>query len=257
MRTTIYLVAVLAAPLLSAADAFADGPTISEGSAPTSADGAADKLGAAPISPSFDCKKARYEFEIAICENPYLAKMDQAIDRLYRGLPENGAARREHLVWNSLRKDCGSDAGCIFDLQQRSLRAMDNGTKLEPWLRDARRQFSQSGYNHGWKARLPMTIGGCTHTSFVAISDRFGGDPSASDASGTAALFKNGGYVVTYESDTVLIASRVNDPVEMCLVSIPTDCPPDDDRGRVYSITNLRTHGRTKLPDSQHACGGA
>ena len=50
---------------------------------------------------------------------------------------------------------------------------------------------------------------------------------------------------------------RVGDPVTLCLVSIPRNCPPGDDRGKVYSAANWRTQERWSLPDSQHSCGGA
>ena len=74
-------------------------------------------------------------------------------------------------------------------------------------------------------------------SSFAVISDRFGGDPKDPKAAGTAALLSNGGYVGTYESDKVLIDSQPGDPVEMCLASIPVDCPPGDERGRWYDIS--------------------
>jgi hypothetical protein len=51
--------------------------------------------------------------------------------------------------------------------------------------------------------------------------------------------------------------SRQGDPVRMCLVSIPRKCPKDDNRGRVYRTTNLRTRKPWTLPDSEHMCGGA
>jgi hypothetical protein len=51
--------------------------------------------------------------------------------------------------------------------------------------------------------------------------------------------------------------SRPGDRVSMCLVSIPKDCPPGDDRGRTYKATNKRTGHTWTLPDSEHMCGGA
>ena len=43
----------------------------------------------------------------------------------------------------------------------------------------------------------------------------------------------------------------------MCLVSAPQDCPQGDARGKIYRTTNQRTKKSWKLPDSEHACGGA
>ncbi len=62
---------------------------------------------------------------------------------------------------------------------------------------------------------------------------------------------------MSYDKVQEIIRSRVGDPVLMCLVEIPQDCPPGDDRGKIYTTTNLRTQESWTLPDSQHSCGGA
>ena len=61
----------------------------------------------------------------------------------------------------------------------------------------------------------------------------------------------------TYEQVAAVNGSRPGDRVITCLVSIPRGCPPGDDRGRLYTTTNLRTEDSWTLPDSQHRCGGA
>lgn len=43
----------------------------------------------------------------------------------------------------------------------------------------------------------------------------------------------------------------------MGLIFVPKDCPPGDDRGRVYETTNLRTHEVWQTHDDPHMCGGA
>jgi hypothetical protein len=45
--------------------------------------------------------------------------------------------------------------------------------------------------------------------------------------------------------------------VRVCLVSVPQNCPPGDDRGKVYSVLNHRTHETWSEGDSEHECGGA
>jgi hypothetical protein len=45
--------------------------------------------------------------------------------------------------------------------------------------------------------------------------------------------------------------------VLLCLVSIPKNCPAGDERGKIYSATNLNTTAYWLLPDAQHGCGGA
>jgi hypothetical protein len=69
--------------------------------------------------------------------------------------------------------------------------------------------------------------------------------------------FENGGYQVSYDTVPAIEYSKVGDPVRMCLVSIPKNCPKGADRGRVYRTTNLRMHKSWKLMDSEHMCGGA
>jgi hypothetical protein len=99
---------------------------------------------------------------------------------------------------------------------------------------------------------LPTEIGACSETTIEDIGYRLG-DPD----SGSAISYANGGGQVFYDTIPEIHRSRVGDPVRLCLVSIPEDCPPGDDRGKVYSATNLRTSESWEAPDSQHSCGGA
>ncbi|TIP52155.1 MAG: hypothetical protein E5X68_38705, partial [Mesorhizobium sp.] len=62
---------------------------------------------------------------------------------------------------------------------------------------------------------------------------------------------------VSYDREPGLASSKVGDPVVMCLIAIPRDCPKDDLRGRVYYAVDLAAKGAWALPDSQHLCGGA
>ena len=75
--------------------------------------------------------------------------------------------------------------------------------------------------------------------------------------SGTSIEFANGGYQVSYDRELALIGSHPGDKVVMCLISIPQLCPPGDNRGRSYTVTNIRTQQTWTLEDSQHMCGGA
>jgi hypothetical protein len=99
---------------------------------------------------------------------------------------------------------------------------------------------------------LPTEIGACSETAIADIGYRLG-DPD----SGSAISYANGGVQVSYDTIPEIHRSRVGDAVRLCLVSVPEDCPPDDDRGKVYSATNLRTGESWEAPDSQHSCGGA
>jgi len=42
----------------------------------------------------------------------------------------------------------------------------------------------------------------------------------------------------------------------MCLISVPHNGRPGDDRGKSYLVVNLRTKATWNLGDSQHMCGG-
>lgn len=102
---------------------------------------------------------------------------------------------------------------------------------------------------------LPTKIGACSKTKIKLIGGRLEGDTSFE--TGTGVIFDNGGVQISYEREEAVIHSRVGDPVRICLVEIPKDCPPGDDRGKVYKTTNLRTGQHWEMPDSQHMCGGA
>ena len=75
--------------------------------------------------------------------------------------------------------------------------------------------------------------------------------------SGSAVRFANGLYQVSYTELEAVQQSRDGDPVFICLVRMPRACPAGDNRGRVYTATNLRTLGSWTMSDSEHDCGGA
>ena len=107
--------------------------------------------------------------------------------------------------------------------------------------------------------RMPRRVGQCVITHVQAVETRLedGETHQPVAGSGSAIRFANGGYQVSYDTVPAVEASRPGDPVRMCLHSIPHGCPPGDDRGRNYRVTNLRTHGHWWLPDAEHMCGGA
>src|SRR5665213_3113649 len=77
---------------------------------------------------------------------------------------------------------------------------------------------------------VPTRIGECVDTKVEIVVSRLQGVPG----SGSAIRFVNGGYQVSYDQIPAVDRSRQDDPVSMCLVSIPTGCPPGDARGRFY-----------------------
>jgi hypothetical protein len=108
-------------------------------------------------------------------------------------------------------------------------------------------------------APLPAAVGQCSDTTIAKIGERLEdgvtGEPMA--GSGSAVTFANRGYQVSYDEEAAIQHSRRGDPVRICLVKLPQNCPRGDHRGRIYTTTNLRTGETWTLPDSEHSCGGA
>jgi hypothetical protein len=109
---------------------------------------------------------------------------------------------------------------------------------------------------------LPGSVGECADTTITSITDRFGADltPTRSKKgsdTGTIIRFSNSGVQVSPEKERAIVRSQIFDKVNMCLVTIPKDCPVGDIRGRVYKTTNLRTGESWSLPNDIRGCGGA
>lgn len=111
----------------------------------------------------------------------------------------------------------------------------------------------------GGAAPPQLRLGTCARTTVSEVTQRLtdGGTGRVIADSGSAIVFANGLYQVSYDQVAPLNQSRRGDSVFICLVALPQDCPPGDDRGKVYTTTNLRTYESWTLPDSAHGCGGA
>lgn len=105
-------------------------------------------------------------------------------------------------------------------------------------------------YASAWAKGLPSRVGECVSTRITELHPD-------EDITGSRVSFENGGVQESYETVQEVEDSNVGDPVRMCLISIPTDCPKGDNRGRIYRTTNLRTRQTWEMSDSKHICGGA
>ena len=105
----------------------------------------------------------------------------------------------------------------------------------------------------------PKQVGKCADTFIQQVGTRLsdGATGTPIEGSGTSVSLTNGVYLVSYDEIPSLKNYKVGEKVKLCLLSIPSHCPPGDDRGRFYSLFNYRTRQTVKLPDSQHLCGGA
>ncbi|MGU3383773.1 hypothetical protein ACLBYG_04645 [Methylobacterium sp. D53M] len=117
------------------------------------------------------------------------------------------------------------------------------------------------GFASAAEAQVPTRVGTCAATTIARIGTRFSDTlvkPKGDGiGDGTSVDLKNGVYGVSYAYVEAVARSRVGDRVMTCLVLLPTGCPKGDDRGTMYTTTNLRTLDSWTLPDSQHMCGGA
>ena len=107
---------------------------------------------------------------------------------------------------------------------------------------------------------LPVKVGDCSETTITHLTGYWGHKlhkRKQSIGEGVSVQYSNKGGGYSLDDMPEIAASQVGDRVKMCLISIPTHCPPGDDRGRVYQTTNLRTNQSWSLPDDVHGCGGA
>ena len=105
----------------------------------------------------------------------------------------------------------------------------------------------------------PTRPGTCAYTHVRQVTQRLedGVTHRVIPDSGSAVQFANGLYQVSYDQVAAVNASRRGDAVWICLMTLPQNCPPGDDRGKLYTTTNLRTEESWTLADAQHVCGGA
>lgn len=101
--------------------------------------------------------------------------------------------------------------------------------------------------------RVPDKVGRCVRTSIQQIGTRLEGQAD----SGSALAYANGVPGVSYDTLPEITHAKVGDKIELCLVSLPTNCPTGDNRGKVYLAVDLRTQAFWQLPDAEHSCGGA
>ena len=107
--------------------------------------------------------------------------------------------------------------------------------------------------NQSLAGEVLTRVGSCVETKIKEVSTRLEDTPG----SGSAVAFANGEFQVSYDQIEAVDQSRAGDPVRLCLVAIPKNCPKGDNRGYKYRTTNLRTHKSWTLFNSSHMCGGA
>jgi hypothetical protein len=106
---------------------------------------------------------------------------------------------------------------------------------------------------------LPVLEGQCTRSTIASIGERLvdGSNNQPIAGSGSSVAFADGLVQLGYDELPQIARSRIGDPVLICLVLLPKDCPAGDDRGHVFTTTNLRLLESWTLANSEHGCGGA
>jgi uncharacterized protein YecT (DUF1311 family) len=200
---------------------------------------------AAHAPQAFDCSKATSRTEKRICADADLRGADTRLSETYRrrlryaGTGEKPGILAAQRTW-LVRRDRCVDKPCLL--------AAYDARSTELWREiDRRDRFLR---------RNLARVGQCENTAISSIGPRLGGG-GRPDNSGTSVRFANGVQQVSYYLEKPVARSRLGDRARVCLVAIPHNCPPGDDRGRQYAVTNLRTGEKWRMYDSQHLCGGA
>ena len=202
---------------------------------------------------SFDCAKATTLVENAICSNPALSGLEDQMASLYsQALGQSANTKQfkeDQRAWLKKRNNCQSES-CIKQAYQERLSVLRSSTS-------------------NTAMQSPSRPGECVTTKIVEKSTRFeGAIPGESGGEIHVSLANNIGLYLT---DIPHLAPHINanaymarthdfakgDKVKLCLLSLPQDCPPGDDRGKVYSVTNLKNQMSFTGVDAWHLCGGA
>ena len=227
----------------------------------------APEASAKSFAPSFDCSRAHYPDEITICSDRKLSELDQIVSRGYSQIKGERRSIAQDFLLSSLRARhaCGSNKLCILDTQTQVIDGLSEfGAHVSnpPWIGAFRLSLIENGKTP-MVSGVPERVGTCSRTKIKAIGTRFHDRPMVippkdyTQDEGTTIQYANGGVQVSYEFNSDVAASRIGDQVVFCLVSIPQNCLPGDDRGKVYSATNLRNQRSWIMPATQHSCGGA
>ncbi len=216
---------------------------------------------------SFDCAKATSVEEKAVCADPKLSQLDTLLGRAFSEAKKSAGTDHDDQakvaavarVFLKQRQGCGAARPCLVASYAGAIEGYGMSgatTDIPAWI-DA---DAISGGEAPVSKALPTVPGHCVSTKITSVHPRLGdGSPVKPEDYdfGTGIEFDNGGYQVSYDREPALIDSHPGDGAVMCLVAVPQLCPPGDDRGRIYLVTNTRNHRTWALPDSQHMCGGA
>jgi hypothetical protein len=100
-----------------------------------------------------------------------------------------------------------------------------------------------------------LKLGECVNTQISWLGSRLEAqDEQPVPGSGSAVQFADGLYQVSRKEEAPIQSSQMGDPVSICRVALPKNCPPNV-QGKIYKTTNLRLKASWTLADSDHVCG--
>ena len=212
--------------------------------------------------PSFDCNRAQAPDEKAICASPDLSKLDSLVAAAFATYKaENQPTEKVARGLLQDRQACGDDKACIAAAQVNALDTY--GGDADPYRALLTRLIAgkaeqTGGADHMFSTAPPQTLAQCVKTRIKDFTTRFGNPLRGSRAdTGIFIDYDNGGYIYSYDRGSNFDGIAQGQPVVLCLMSIPRDCPAGDDRGRVYYTLDLATRQSWVSGDSEHGCGGA
>ncbi len=191
---------------------------------------------------SYDCSAKTTAVEAMICKDANLSKKDSDMVASYKEL---------------LGRELLEESRKNLILSQRDWLKKRNACTAVPCLNDIYDEridyLSTSAITPVKQAVTPPV---CTDTFISKLGFRLEGENAAH--SGSSITYQNGLFGVSYEYiPAISKRSKINDPVKVCLISKYANCPKNDNRGKTYRTTNLRTLETWELDDSSHMCGGA
>jgi uncharacterized protein len=196
---------------------------------------------------SFDCRKASTLVENVICSDNEISALDDSLSAAYSSALAEGKAdkiKREQKKWLKKRNSC-KDKECVKKQYVQRINELSNLNQLS------------------------LKVGDCIDSKIVGKFTRFEG--AVAGEGGGEVIVELEKKVGLYLQSVAGLSENANqdkymystadfskgDKVKLCLVALPDNCPPGDDRGKVYSVTNYKNKKSFVGIDSWHSCGGA
>lgn len=108
-----------------------------------------------------------------------------------------------------------------------------------------------------WKRTIAPRVGQCFLTRVKEVGPRLEGGSDDPNNDGVAINYADGHYQVDYTTNRFRMGFKAGDPVRLCTVSLPKNCPIGDHRGITYRALDLRSYRIWEAADHEHMCGGA